>query len=404
MESKLYVFKPFSRSEVRNALIFSCGIVSQVANNNFTIGFFHPFLLGLASGSRNHINKKIKWRGDSPTPILSWLCQYRFFEVQFDYQGRDDMVALALSAGASVNALNPANGITPIFFSMKYSSLRTVEMLLEQGATVNLRDVYGQTIWKNAVEFPNIEILDFLLRRCCDDIPVARERIKISDQFSGKSYPFTLPDHMLGLYMGMLPSRSNPDLWAPVSWRVMGYPDDEVLGTALLRVMQAGATLSGSTAAQKSFSALPVDPLSFVTHIDSVRLQNSEILDQRAPTGRFLADVIYGRRLPAIVRAEVLEKEHSPHILDSACPICLADMDERNQPITLYCGHRFCTVCIRSFGQATLSVEREMTDKRCPLCRRLLVRTPCKDSTVGLGGIICPLLLLKLLPLQNSLC
>ena len=308
------------------------------------------------------------------------------------------MIALAISAGANVNAENPSNGATAIFFAVKYSSLRTVQMLLEQGATIDHRDNYGQTIWKNAVEFPDLEVIDFLLRRYADDIPVVRDRVKVRHQSTGKSYTFTLPDHMLGLYMGMLPTTDTPDMWMPVSWRVMGCPDNEILGTALLRVMQAGARLSGSSSAsEESFSALGFDPLSIVTHIDDRRLEKSEMLEKRAPTGRILADVIFGRRLPAKIHAEILEKEHSPRILDPTCPICLTDMDERNQPITLYCGHRFCTVCIRSFGQATLSVEREMTDKRCPLCRRLLVRSPCKDGTVGLGGIVCPLLLLKIL-------
>jgi hypothetical protein len=311
-------------------------------------------------------------------PILFWICQYRFFEAQVDYQGKDDMIALAISAGANVNAVNPSNRTTPLFFSMKYSSVRTVEMLVEAGAKVGHRDIYGQTIWKNAVEHPDIGVIDFLIKRCSEEIPVANEKIIMREQAYGEGNisTLTLSDHMLRLYMGMLATMANPDNCSPLSWRVMGNPDDEVLGEALIRVIQAGAILSGNKRTTTPTEPFHIDPLSLAMHIDSSIVQSTASEEEQRRirrTGRFLAGVVFGTLLPLRISRSILELERASEPTDSTCPICLTGMDERNQPIDLYCGHRFCTVCIRSYGQASLSVEQEMTEKRCPICRRLLV-------------------------------
>ena len=82
-----------------------------------------------------------------------WVCQYKFLGAQYVYCGGDDIVALVLAAAADVS-LRISNGCNALFFAVKYTSAKCVEMLLDAGVKVDDRDFLGQTIWKNALERP----------------------------------------------------------------------------------------------------------------------------------------------------------------------------------------------------------------------------------------------------------
>ena len=65
-----------------------------------------------------------------------------------------------------------------------------------------------------------------------------------------------------------------------------------------------------------------------------------------------------------------VHKADQSYLPDTTCLICLTDMEPSDNPVTLYCGHRYCLECIKAFGHAAL--HEHQTDKRCPKCRRLL--------------------------------
>jgi hypothetical protein len=140
---------------------------------------------------------------------------------------------------------------------------------------------------------------------------------------------------------------------------------------------------------------IQANALAFVTHVASpgFKRYTKEYTKVQLDIARFLGDMVYGRWLPDEIMKEVQSVNNccSP---DDTCPICLTSMEACDNPVTLYCGHKYCLECIKSFGKAKLDgdlthrfssvelneagelrrarVRAEGTDKRCPICRRLL--------------------------------
>jgi len=359
----------------------------EVSNNEYLYEWLIvPLLNGLVYGNPKINDKSHFIRGQEPHPIIMWLCQHRNLRAQFNYCGRDDMVALVLSAGADVS-LRVSNGCNPLFFAVKYGSARTIELLLDAGVKVDERDVFGRTIWKNALERPDLRIIKLLIDRCSDLIPVHREVIPIGIEGEKGAIDYTLPDNMLSMFVGFF-SNSN------ISWLLLGAPSADEMATALVRVLQAGARFSQANAMAFSKSTVS-NPLAFVTHVDTPGSEyyTEEYTEPQLDTARSLRDVIYGRWLPVEIMKEVqsVNQSCSP---DNTCPICLTDMEPSDNPVTLYCGHKFCLECIKAYGKAKLdgdlthrfssveldevgqvrsaTVQAKGTDKRCPICRRLL--------------------------------
>ena len=380
----------------------SVGLVNrlwEVANNELMDWLIIPLLNGIIKGG-NAMNKKIAAFGDLQ-PILHWLCQYKNWCRQKGYCGGDDMVALALQAGADVN-MEANNKTTPIFFAVKYASARCVEMLLDAGTNIKQKDIYGQTIWKNAVERPDPKIIELLIKRCNGTIPVSEQRFKVvhsrdNTKICGQDQwlVYHLPDHMLSLYGGMLNSTDGD---VPLSWCILGDPDIEDLAVALVRVMQAGARFSPTNASllkllntKDPLSGLGADPLSKATHVDSYisRLMHCNYDKFQYDIICLLRDVIFGRKLPKTIQPEIDVADQDYPEPNDTCPICLSDMDSSDAQVTLYCGHRYCVECIQAYGKCmkddvTIQGYRSgddivvtgggnrKDDKRCPICRRLL--------------------------------
>lgn len=359
----------------------------QVSNNEDMEWLIGPLLVGLVNGGASMNAKTNMPFMQDPNPILMWLCQYRFYHAQFNYLGGDDMVALALAAGADVS-MRASNGCNALFFAVKYTSAKTVEMLLDAGINVEDRDCYGQSIWKNATELPDLNIIKVLLDRCNSVLPVDTESITIN---MGRDNPcvMTLADNMLSVYIALISFTDNTTR-IPISWQVVGAPKVDDLATALVRVLQAGARFSPTNLADPE--SLNYDPLAIVSHVDTPELDLTSMLTQpQMDTARVLRDVIYGHWLPDTIMKEVQSVQQS-FSSDNTCPICLTDMEPSDKPVTLYCGHTYCLECIKAFGHANLdgdlrlrletstsvgnngrvNLRTEGTDKRCPICRRLL--------------------------------
>ncbi|KAL7541954.1 hypothetical protein ACHAXR_011382, partial [Thalassiosira sp. AJA248-18] len=365
-----------------------------VANNMHLTWLTAPFLDGLIKGGRA-INQRVSMpqqQEGEPHPILHWLCQYKLLQ-QFAYCGGDDMVALALKAGADVKA-KVSNRTNALFFAVKYTSARCVEMLLDAGVNVKHKDIYGHTIWKNAVEWPNLEIIEVLNKRCNETIPVSEERFYTSSTWDGIEYvvEYYMPDQILSLYCGVVSTSEDPDSNIARSWMILGDPTIEDLAVALVRLMQAGSRFSPYHA----LSSEHIDPLSIVTHIDSPMVKKESFDQFQYDTICYLRNVIYGLDLPKTIRQEVdVIDQKSQRTNDTTCPICLEDVDCSETCVTLYCGHRYCVECIDAFAKNALNenvvlrgngddngffVDWDHTkEKRCPMCRNLL----CGDLLTG---------------------
>jgi ankyrin repeat protein len=107
------------------------------------------------------------------------------------------MVALALMAGADVNSTG-SNKTNALFFAVKYTSARCVEVLLDANVDVTQKDIYGHTMWKNAIERPDIHIIETLIRRCNEVIPISQERF--THNIYKQTLEYTMVDHMLTVY------------------------------------------------------------------------------------------------------------------------------------------------------------------------------------------------------------
>ena len=113
-----------------------------------------------------------------------------------------------------------------------------VELLLDAGIKFYERDCFGQTIWKNAVERPNTGIIEILIDRCNDIIPIAEEKLTVSQiSKTGKQTTISLLDHMLSVYSALFCCSDDPNSQIPVSWQLVGVPQVDDLATALIRVM-----------------------------------------------------------------------------------------------------------------------------------------------------------------------
>ena len=354
----------------------------EICNNSYMMWLTIPLLRGLVYGE-TAINEKVHYSQDEEKQtILMWVCQYKLLG-RFNYCGAEDMVALVLAAGADITS-RLTNGCNALFFAVKYSSAQAVEMLLDAGVKVDDTDIFGNTIWKNATERPDLEIIKVLINRCNKIIPVDKESFTI--QRTGfPSIKYTLPDNMLNIYASLMRFTDNPTT-IPISWQAVGAPKMDDLVTTLVRVLQAGARFSPINMATLN----DTDPLATVMYIDSGII--TDYSEPQKEMCRLLRDVIFGRRLPAIITEEIQRINQSCAPNDT-CPICLTEMEPSDNPVTLYCGHKYCLECIKDYGKANLdghlthrlesitigedgqlrrNMRAEGTDKRCPICRRLL--------------------------------
>ncbi|EJK68803.1 hypothetical protein THAOC_09987 [Thalassiosira oceanica] len=339
----------------------------SVANNERMYWLTGPLLERLAEqDSEEVINVTVASpNGDGiEETVLSWLCRYKLFHKQHGFSGKDDMIALAIQAGADTNVKN-VDLMTPIFFAAKYTTARAVELLLDGGADVNQKDCFGQSVWKTAVERPDVEIIELLIRKTSDILPVRDERFPVSFTPGGRrdETSLTLADFMLGQYSGFFATDAK---LVPISWRICGPPSNSAMALALIRVLQGGARFSPFNASD--FEDVNRAVLAVVRHIESPKFDHTFAKGFYFETNKVLRDVIFGRQLPPAIHRE-LEEQERIHEPNGACPICLNDFGPGDKTVTLYCGHQYCLDCVREFGRTPLY---QQDDKRCPMCKRLI--------------------------------
>jgi len=135
-------------------------------HNPLTAWLISPLMEGLCTGCRDILSRPVEMTFPGVPPqtqdlrstLLHWLCQWRFLVNQFSWKGNDDIVALVIAAGADVNAAQ-SSGCTPVFFAVKYGSLRTVRLLVEAGADLRHTDYDGYTCLHNTLEYPQAPLL-----------------------------------------------------------------------------------------------------------------------------------------------------------------------------------------------------------------------------------------------------
>ena len=357
----------------------------RVMDNEHTLWFTIPLLAGLMGDTRR-LNSRVKAPSfPEALPVLHLICQYRLLETQLGYQGKDEMLILAINAGVDLRSKG-SNGTNALFFATKYSSPVGVSLLINAGIQTDIRDCYGQTLWKNATEYPNPDIVEELIKRCGSKIPITDEKICTTSVVDSSKSWSTLIDHMISVYSGSYTTMDHPDCRIPVSWRVLGPPSIEAIGTVIIRILQAGARFTSISDANRGTS---VDRLSMMTHIEEMQ-KHLNLIDQQVDIMIHMRNVVYGRWLPSRIRNEVLDDEDNCAEPNTTCPICLTEMEPGDNPVTLYCGHSFCVGCIKDYGKSKarniqiagralvhptdghLMIYHDGGDKRCPICRRLV--------------------------------
>ena len=317
-----------------------------------------PLVIGLLKGGK-FINKRVKpdhptWT-EEPWPILHWLCQVSQLQFSTGYVGGGDMVALAIQAGANVHA-TIHNKCTATFFAVKYGNLQIVDLLLEAGARLDAKDIYGSTCFKNALEHPQVDIVERLIQR--------RPPTDLIESISPQGhFKATLPDFMMDNLLG-----SNDC----ISWKIKGAPKLDDYATTLLRLLQNGAMFSpNNSSLAVCFHCLSSKRVTLPPRVSS---EAKKIL-----TG--LRPILFGEKLPDTLREEVqgiMAASQKARSLDTSCAVCLDAIGSRGDPVTLRCGHTFCHDCILEFGHSKAPLAAE---KRCPMCRRLL----CRDLLTETG-------------------
>ena len=134
-EQRTYVLKKCTKAILKileRGVPLNCGLdgfgnvdlaelLWKVVNNQYMSWLTLPLLDGLIKGG-SEMNNKVCLQGvhGEPSPILYWLCQYKLLDKNFGYYGKDELVALAIKAGAEVN-MKVSNKTTPIFLAVKYA-------------------------------------------------------------------------------------------------------------------------------------------------------------------------------------------------------------------------------------------------------------------------------------------
>ena len=324
-----------------------------------------PLFEGLMNGSP-YIDTFVEPpTGGMPMPILAWLCQWKSIQRLFFWKGQDELVSLALAAGANAN-IKMKNGSTPIFLAVKYGTLETVQSLLNGGADLTVLDSRKRSCLWNALERPIIEIVSFLLQKlpATEKFPYHANGKKEVSYQSGADYLFAT---QLSL---SLHSTSNPEY--PWSWQVLGRPQVEDIAHVLIELGRRGVTLTpnGITIALLSFVLRGDDP-------NKRRNRYPNYHQAKEPLER-LARLFMGLWLPESIQKEIRIWDVTDSItVWPFCKICYTD--SVSEHLKLYCGHSFCLSCIK------LHAKTNRYCSFCPECQKPL----CKDLT-GLSWIQRP--------------
>ena len=74
-------------------------------------------------------------------------------------------VEVLIKSGAALDAVNAIHKKSPLHFAVEYSDLDTVELLVNSGANVNVRDSFGNTPLHKAAELDKVDIVELLLQQ-----------------------------------------------------------------------------------------------------------------------------------------------------------------------------------------------------------------------------------------------
>ena len=304
--------------------------------------------------------------GGMPMPILAWLCQWKSIQHLFFWKGQDELVSLALAAGANAN-IKMKNGSTPIFLAVKYGTLETVQALLHGGADLKILDSRKRSCLWNALERPIPEIVSFLLRR----LPATE---KFPYHANGKKEVLyqSAVDYLFATQLSLsLHSPSNPEY--PWSWHVLGRPQVDDIAHVLVELGRRGVTFTPND--------VTIALLSFVLRGDDPNRRRNRYPNYhqaKEPLER-LARLFMGLWLPQSIQKEITDWNMTKSITarPSFCKIC--NSDSVFERLKLYCGHSFCLPCIKVYA------TRNRHCSFCPECHKPL----CKDLT-GLSWIQRP--------------
>lgn len=315
------------------------------ANGNLA-NFFEALAQGLEAGPPQ-IDQSVQLirQWSQKMPLLHWVCQFRFLNCKLGCNLTEDVVKLVLRAGANPNATLPSNQTSAIFFAVKYANVKSVDMLLQAGANIQQKDVFGRSCLYNALEYPN----PLIIRRLLEHLP-ATEMFPSSTPDGEEEFLISTADTLLSFV-----TAEN----SPIPWTNLGDPSVNDLQEAFILIRQQGARLTE----RASSYPLAVIGYSF-TAAQHPLIRKPEMLQQ-------LAKVLVGVHIPenckpdketsiSTERLEEMEEDEEPY----ECPMCL---EVSKKLITLYCGHTYCRSCIVEYG-------KKQTNNGCPLCRSQLCR------------------------------
>ena len=83
--------------------------------------------------------------------------------VRYAGRGNAEVVNLFIESGMPVDSYRKGDGYTPLMAAAAFGRQQTVNVLLEQGAKVNARDIDGQTALMKAVAYSQTQVVDILL-------------------------------------------------------------------------------------------------------------------------------------------------------------------------------------------------------------------------------------------------
>ena len=359
---------------------------------------FHGLLLG-----GDELDKTVcPPSGAQPMSVLTWLVQWKSLQKVFSWKGSDELVELALAAGASPN-VPVRNGSTAIFFAVKYGSHRTVDLLIKHGADLRVRDRKGRSCIWNALERPQPKIISSLLEK----LP-ANELFPFFPSGKREESFQTAVDYLFAAQLSLaFDANSNPEY--PWSWEILGIPSTEDVALSMMHFAREGVTFTPDD--------VTLSLVGFVMRGENPNKRKNQYPNYADARQRLeiLAKMVVGLWLPKSAHERLTNPEYfssdeemeaelsqsseeintdgeeetgseqsqskdttkeSASIEETCCQteviqtceLCNNDLSvlQSEKSIRLYCGHEFCLNCIFAFARGT---RAEVT---CPTCHQAL--------------------------------
>jgi len=331
-------------------------------------------------------------------PILSWLCQWKYLQFNYGWEGNHDIVSLLLGIGADPNIAVSTN-VSPIFLAVKYGCLETIKLLVQHGANLKNKNSSGRSCLWNALSRPRPDIIRYLLEH-----PHLYATEKFTCRVGGKAHLMTAVDYILYTQCSLLASNNSNSKKSKrkkylTSWYILGLPSEGDIIDTLIEFGRRGVCYTPKSLALSLFSFLlqgresPTKEQLHCPHYASAKERLKRLLNfmigRYLPTHQLL--LLHEKKDKDHLEQEVqlLSDQKEQEQTEAKTQICTGDnlAEAVSCPIRLYCGHEFPLGYLLGRGDVTKNSDLTCPTCHTKLCLGLLTNGSHSERQIKLNSI-----------------